>query len=696
MASLDLGTLIAKIKVEGAATAQSALRGVSSALGQTTTNTTGAASGMGSFTNAVSGALGNINICGTNLGTLATAFGGSEVASIAMGTALGGVVTAGIMAGVAAVKALTSACVDFVKSSVDIGISFQAQMSKVSAISGATDEDLKTLTSTAKQLGKDTVFSSTEVAQAMEYTALAGWKTEEAVKGLPAILNLAAASSMDLGKASDIVTDYLTAFGLEVEDSTRLVDVMAYAMGNTNTNTEQLGEAYKMTAGTCDTMGVSLEEATAWLGLMANAGYKGEQAGSALNAVLGRLYGETKTTNDAMAEYGLTMYDNEGKAKNFTSVMGEIETAMSGMTDQQQNVFLKAVAGTNQMSKFAVMLNATSDEAAKLTTELENAGGTSEKMMNTMNDNISGIQKSIGSKVESIKLSIFTAIEPLIEGVLIQVESFTGHLASVLEPVGNIIGTILGYAVPIVKMLTSIGDAVFNLAMAFLKPFFDDTQEDSEELLNTITTVCNGIGTAIEWLSDIITPVMTVLGNSIMGVINFLTGNWSQAAKNFEASGSVIVDSFKKMTGQTDKYNDSVKSMEKATKDTAKNVSKSWDDLSDDVDEKVSHITSTMKKVSSGGTYTSWSSGVSQNFNVKGAYENGTDYVPSTGKYLVGERGPEIVTLSQGASVTPNHEIGGTTNTYHITIDASNVREFNDVIDMVNGYTQNSRMGGGR
>lgn len=272
MASLDLGTLVARIKVEGAETAQSVLRGVSDAMGRTGTSSSGAVTGLSSFTDAIKSGLGNVSVFGTNLGTLATAFGSSEAASIAMGTALGGVCTAGILAAASALKGLASACVNFVASSYEVGVGFQAQMSKVGAISGSTGEELSMLTQAARQFGKDSVFSASQAAEALEYTALAGWSAQESIEGLPGILGLAAASGMDLGRASDIITDYLTAFNMEISESTKLADIMSYTMSHTNTNTEQLGEAYKACAATATTFGVSCEEATSWLGVMANAG----------------------------------------------------------------------------------------------------------------------------------------------------------------------------------------------------------------------------------------------------------------------------------------------------------------------------------------------------------------------------------------------------------------------------------------
>ncbi len=594
MASLDLGTLVARIKVEGAETAKSVLKSISSELGKTEQSSKQTSAGVNSFTSAVSSGIGNISLFGTNLGTLATAFGGSEIAAVAMGTALGGIVTAGFTAliGVAkqaitamidfaksaaevgvsyqkqmsvvqAISGATSdelkllgdtarqmgkdtifsakevaqgleytslagivtagftaligvakqaitAMIDFAKSAAEVGVSYQKQMSVVQAISGATSDDLKVLGETARQMGKDTIFSATEVAQAMEYTSLAGWTAQESIEGLPGILNLAAASNMDLAKASDYVTDYLTAFGMEIGasdyvtdyltafgmeigESTRLADIMAYTMSNTNTSTLQLGEAYKNCAATASTFGLSAEETSAWIGVMANASIKGGEAGTALNAVLARLYGETKTTNDAMMEYGLSMYDAEGNAKNFTQVLGEMQEAMKGMTTQQKNIFLKAVAGVNHLSNFSTMMKVSANDVKDLTTELENSAGTSERMAKTMANNIDGLQKSIASKTDDIKLSLFDAFSPLANDILLIVDNFVNQVATGLKPLGTVIGGFFNIFTPIFEGINQIGKKISDLLAELMEPFTE-----------LFTTVFGTMGEEVGFFVDII------------------------------------------------------------------------------------------------------------------------------------------------------------------------------------------------
>lgn len=406
MASLDLGTLKVGIKIEGADKAKEDLKSVSDQAQSTENTTNQAQGGVKSLGTAFMDAVKNTKVFGISLGDICGGLDSATLASGVLGGAMGALVTMGVQVAIQAFTQLISVMKEFIVQTFEVGVAFQAQMSKVAAISGATNKEFEELVKGARKFGAETVFSATEAAQALEYTSLAGWNVQESMDGLPGILNLAAAASMDLGKASDIVTDYLTAFGLEVKESTRLADVMAYAMSNSNTNVEQLGEAYKNSASTARAFGLSVEEATAWLSKMADAGVKGGEAGTALNSVLARLYGQNKMATDAMTAYGLSMYEANGKAKSFTQVMGEMQGAMTRMTEAEKNSFLRDVAGTNQLAAFTTMLAASADEVTRFTSELENATGTSERMAKTMTDNIDGLQKAIGSKFESIQLHI--------------------------------------------------------------------------------------------------------------------------------------------------------------------------------------------------------------------------------------------------------------------------------------------------
>ena len=307
MSSLDLGTLLTHVKVDGAREAQKDLNNVADSTERVEKKSGSVKATIQSLGNGFLDAVKNINLFGMSVGDIASGMGDASIQSGLLGGAMAALVSAGVQLAIQAFMQLISVMKELIVQTFEVGVAFQAQMSKVAAISGATNKEFEELVKGARKFGAETVFSATEAAQALEYTSLAGWNVQESMDGLPGILNLAAAASMDLGKASDIVTDYLTAFGLEVKESTRLADVMAYAMSNSNTNVEQLGEAYKNSASTARAFGLSVEEATAWLSKMADAGVKGGEAGTALNSVLARLYGQNKIATDAMTAYGLSM-----------------------------------------------------------------------------------------------------------------------------------------------------------------------------------------------------------------------------------------------------------------------------------------------------------------------------------------------------------------------------------------------------
>lgn len=391
---------------------------------------------MTSFQNTVDNTSNSINSSITNLGNSLTSIGTNMTTKVTLP-----------LVGVAA--AVTK-----------IGADYEAQMSSVQAISGATGSDLEKLKEKAREIGATTALSSKQAAEGLEYMALAGWKTTEMLEGYDGIVNLALSSNMDLGRASDIVTDYLTAFGLAASDAGHFADTMAYAMSNSNTTTAMLGEAYKNCAATANSFGVSMEEATAWLGKMADAGVKGGEAGTTLNAVLARMYGETKTTNDALMEYGLTMYDAEGKAKGFTQVMSEIEKAMKGMTEQQQNVFLKAVAGTNQLSGFATMIKAGTDNVIDFTEALRDSDGTATEMAEIMTDNLSGSIEILVSNLEETGIQLYEMKDGSIKSFVDGLDDMITSFQNLDDDTKNTIITLAAVAAAIGPVTLAIGTTV--------------------------------------------------------------------------------------------------------------------------------------------------------------------------------------------------------------------------------------------
>ncbi len=323
------------------------------------------------------------------------------------------------------IQKLASSLANIARDVVQTGEQFSASMSEVGAISGATADELAELEQAARLYGATTKFSATEAADALKYMALAGWDSQQAIAGLPAVLDLAAASGMDLGRASDIVTDYITAFGLEVEDASRFVDIMSYAMSHSNTTTEMLGEAYKNCAATAKSMGFSVEETTSALMTMANAGVKGGEAGTTLNTLMTRLATNTKGCADELKKYGVEIYDSQGNMHSLSEIMNGLISAFETLTQQEQANLSKMIAGTNQYAGFQTLMQGMSEKvkAAGMSFEdytaaLEQCEGTSNDMAKTMSNNLTGDIKTLQSALDELKLKVFDSAETPLRNIV--------------------------------------------------------------------------------------------------------------------------------------------------------------------------------------------------------------------------------------------------------------------------------------
>lgn len=339
-----------------------------------------------------------------------------------------GFTSAGVGLATKALGAVKDAAVDATKAMISVGSSFEASMSNVEALSGAAGTDLENLTEKAAQLGRDTQYTASEAADALGYMALAGWDTEQMLASIDGVLNLAAASSMDLATASDIVTDYISAFGLAASDSGHFVDVMATAMSSSNTDTEQLGEAYKNCAAIAGQFGYSVEETTAALMVMANAGVKGGEAGTSLGTIMTRLATDTKNCATELSGYGVEIYDANGNMNSFSSIMEGIAGVFDTLTEKEQANLAKIIAGQSQYSEFLTLLSGMSDEVkeagkgfADYTDLLENCDDAAANMAETVNDNLSGDMKEFSSALEGLGINIYDYFvdfaRPAIEGV---------------------------------------------------------------------------------------------------------------------------------------------------------------------------------------------------------------------------------------------------------------------------------------
>lgn len=294
---------------------------------------------------------------------------------------------------------------------------FESAMSEVKAISGATGTDFDKLTEKAKEMGATTKFTATESAEAFNYMAMAGWKTDDMLGGIEGILNLAAASGEDLATTSDIVTDALTAFGLQAEDAGHFSDVLAAAAASANTNVSMMGETFKYAGSMAGSMGYSIEDVALMTGLMGNSGIKASMAGTALNTLFTRLSTNTRGARDALSALGIEFFDSKGNARDLSDVIDELRKATKNYNDEEKSVLANKLAGTNAQKGLLAILNATVEDYNKVSEAVNNADGAAQEMSETMLDNLEGSITLLQSAADGVKNAIGQRLSPYVRGL---------------------------------------------------------------------------------------------------------------------------------------------------------------------------------------------------------------------------------------------------------------------------------------
>lgn len=419
----------------------------------------------------------------------------SKIATTGLGVAVGNAITKVVdkvgSIGTAAVK---------------VGMNFEAEMSKVASISGATGDEFQKLIDKAKEMGSKTKFSATESAQAMEYMAMAGWKTQDMVDGLKGIMDLAAASGEDLATTSDIVTDALTAFGLKASDSTHFADVLAKASSNANTNVAMMGETFKYVAPVAGAMGYSVEDCSVAIGLMANSGIKASQAGTSLRQMLSRLAKPTDEVQSAMDQLGVSLTDSAGNMMSLDTVMSDLRNGFKGLSKAEQAQLATSLAGQEAMSGLLAIVNASDGDFDKLKDSIYNCKDAAANMAAVAQDNLAGQITSLKSKAEGLGIAFYGSIqEPLKELASVGVKA--------LEDLNNayasngFVGFIneIGNKVPLLQSFT---DAIAGLA--------EKTKSMStDELMNLGKTAAVLAGAG---------PVISLFGSQIGNVQSAVSG----------------------------------------------------------------------------------------------------------------------------------------------------------------------------
>ncbi len=303
------------------------------------------------------------------------------------------------------------------KDTIETYKDFEAAMSQVQAISGATGSEVTKLTNKAKEMGATTKFTAEESAEAFNYMAMAGWKTEDMLSGIEGILSLAAASGEDLATTSDIVTDALTAFNMKASDAGRFSDVLAAAASNANTTVSGMGETFKYAGSMAGALGYSIEDVALMTGLMANTGIKATMAGTSLNSIFTRLSTNTNGAADAMSDLGIEFFTSEGNARDLSDVMGELRSATANMTAEQKSQLANTIAGTQAQKGLLAILNASEEDYNKLADAINNADGAAANMSETMLDNLQGSITLLQSAVDGVKISFGERLSPYVRGL---------------------------------------------------------------------------------------------------------------------------------------------------------------------------------------------------------------------------------------------------------------------------------------
>ena len=390
--------------------------------------------------------------------------------------------------------------------SVKTASEFEAAMSKVKAISGATGGDFKKLEDIAKKMGATTKFTAIDSAEALKYMGMAGWKTDQMIAGLPPIMNLAAASGENLGTVSDIVTDSLTAFGMKATDAARFSDVLAAAATNSNTNVGLMGETFKYAAPVAGALGYSIEDTAVAVGLMANAGIKGSQAGTALRSAFTRLVKPTKEVNKGLELIGLSADDFRGKSLHET--IDILRDSFKGLDGSQQAEIASMIFGQRAMSGMLGIINASEEDYNKLTTAIKNSSGSADEMAKIMNDNLQGDLVLLKSAIEGAAIAIGERLRPFIRDVVQKIKEWVDWFNQ-LDPATQDMIVKLGI------FAAAIGPVVFVLG-GFLKHLTD--------IFNFVGNLKGGLeilGKAFGFLTSPVGLVVVAIA-AVVGIIVYL------------------------------------------------------------------------------------------------------------------------------------------------------------------------------
>lgn len=396
---------------------------------------------------------------------------------------------------------------------VKVAADFDSAMSQVAAVSGATGKELDALREKAREMGSKTKFSASQAAEAMNYMAMAGWKTGDMLDGIEGIMNLAAASGEDLATTSDIVTDALTALGLSAADSGHFADILAAASSNANTNVSMMGETFKYCAPVAGALGFTAEDTAEAIGLMANAGIKSSQAGTAMRTMLTSLTGEVTFVGDAFGELTVQTTNTDGSMRSLGEILADCRVAFSQMSESEQAANAEALVGKNAMSGFLAVMNVAPADIEKLNSAINNCDGTAEKMAETMQDNLAGQLTILKSQLEELAISIGEILMPSIRQIVGWIQGLVDWLNGLDEGTKKIIVTIALVAAAIAPVLIVIGKVVgaIGTTMTVIPQIAGAISGVVGFVSGTVIPAITAVVAAIGWVPIAIAAVIAII-----------------------------------------------------------------------------------------------------------------------------------------------------------------------------------------
>ncbi|WP_370785328.1 phage tail tape measure protein [Ruminococcus callidus] len=438
---------------------------------------------------------------------------------------------------------------------VKTGADFDAAMSKVAAVSGATGSEMDALREKAREMGSKTKFSASEAADAMNYMAMAGWKTNDMLSGIEGIMNLAA-SGEDLASTSDIVTDALTAFGLSASDSGHFADILAAASSNANTNVSMMGETFKYAAPVLGSLGYSAEDSAIAIGLMANAGIKSSQAGTALRAAITNLAKPTDTVASAMEQYGISLTDSSGKMYSLRELMEQLRQKLGGLSEAEQAQAAASLFGKEAMSGMLAIINGSPADFEKLSNAIDTCSdtvdgynGTTEKMAAVMQDNLAGQVTILKSQLEELAISFSDILMPTIRSIVSRIQELVDKLNQLDPQTKETIAKIALVAAALGPMLVVLGKTISSVGTVF---------SAVSKLPALFSTVQGGIGAITGALGVSLGPLLAIIA-AVAALVAAFVHLWKTNDKfksNIIAIWEQIKSTFTGLTqGITDRLN---------------------------------------------------------------------------------------------------------------------------------------------